>query len=588
MKKLVKLLTLALALLMILSSAAYASGTLEVPRNETLYINGLAWGAPENFNPVTGNPSFPNNGQRVVMFEFLYMYNHLTGEGEPLLADGPIEWVDQYNFTVKVKDAAKWNDGTALTNEDVAYTYNFAKKYTVNWSNNWTYLEKVEAIDGNKVQFTLKSAPYDRIQVPASLATVYILPKHIWEAREKESSDDISKLRAYTDLDTVVSSGPYKPFYHDNTNIIVVRDDSYWGQDASMFGKLPAPKYIAHQIFKDNAAGNLAMQEGMMDVSQQFIANVWEMWEKDPLISTYLPENPYYLAGSMPSLVFNVTKPGLDNAVVRRAIALATDFEAIAQDAMCGMSETLVPSIMLKKYHEKYLNPSEKIDTLRWDTTDLDENRETAKALLDEAGFKDADGDGKREMPDGSKIEWKVECPYGWSDWNASLEIVAQAGQAIGLNLITYFPESTVYDNDRFYGTFDMIMQSPHGDPNPGAPWTGIRNVLYSKDRPPIGEFAGWNQGRYSNPRIDELMDLIAGESDEVKIKAYYTEIEEIYLTDLPTVPLMYRPWLFHTVSEHVWTGFPKLNDGSNIPPQVCVAGAGIRALYNLKLVEAK
>jgi peptide/nickel transport system substrate-binding protein len=31
-------------------------------------------------------------------------------------------------------------------------------------------------------------------------------------------------------------------------------DDKYWGQDASMWGKLPAPKYLAHTIFKDNAA----------------------------------------------------------------------------------------------------------------------------------------------------------------------------------------------------------------------------------------------------------------------------------------------------------------------------------------------
>ena len=59
----------------------------------------------------------------------------------------------------------------------------------------------------------------------------------------------------------------------------------------------------------------------------------------------------------------------------------------------------------------------------------------TMKALLDEAGYVDVDGDGMREMPDGSKIEWKAECPMGWSDWNASLEILCESAKAIGLNI---------------------------------------------------------------------------------------------------------------------------------------------------------
>ena len=56
-----------------------------------------------------------------------------------------------------------------------------------------------------------------------------------------------------------------------------------------------------------------------------------------------------------------------------------------------------------------------------------------------------------------------------------------------------------------------------------------------------------------------------------------YTELNKIYLTDVPTVGLMYRPGLFYTVSEKVWTGFPVQGDGSNIPPQICTDGAGKR-----------
>jgi peptide/nickel transport system substrate-binding protein len=72
----------------------------------------------------------------------------------------------------------------------------------------------------------------------------------------------------------VVYSGPYHKYFADDTKVVYVRDDNYWGQDASMWGKLPAPKYLAHTIFKDNAAGTTALQAGEVDVSQQFNSNV--------------------------------------------------------------------------------------------------------------------------------------------------------------------------------------------------------------------------------------------------------------------------------------------------------------------------
>ena len=48
----------------------------------------------------------------------------------------------------------------------------------------------------------------------------------------------------------------------------------------------------------------------------------------------------------------------------------------------------------------------------------------------------------------------------------------------------------------------------------------------------------------------------------------------------------MYRPDMFYTVNESVWTGYPMQDDGTNIPPADCTDGYGIAALYNLELVE--
>jgi peptide/nickel transport system substrate-binding protein len=94
------------------------------------------------------------------------------------------------------------------------------------------------------------------------------------------------------------------------------------------------------------------------------------------------------------------------------------------------------------------------------------------------------------------------------------------------------------------------------------------------------------NYGHYSNDRIQELLKKIPAETDEAKLKDYYTECVEIYLTDIPSFSLMYRPDKFHAVNESVWTGFPEAGDGLNIPPLDCTDGYGIAALYNLTLVQ--
>ena len=168
---------------------------------------------------------------------------------------------------------------------------------------------------------------------------------------EARDSNDATKIK--TDkMDDLVASGPYKPSIANDQKVVFQRDDNYWGKAASMWGKLPVPKYIAHNIFKDNAAGDTAFKAGEVDVSQQFISDVASMMSGGK-ISTYLPESPYYLAATMPTAYFNIKKPGLDQVAVRKAIALAVDYDQIIKTAMSGYSPsfTEVPRTLM--------NPSE-------------------------------------------------------------------------------------------------------------------------------------------------------------------------------------------------------------------------------------
>ncbi len=232
--------------------------------------------------------------------------------------------------------------------------------------------------------------------VAAYLSTNYVIQKAWTETLEERGGGDATKLMA-DPAEDVVYSGPYHKFFTDDTKVVYVRDDNYWGQDASMWGKLPAPKYLAHTIFKDNAAGSVALAEGEVDVSQQFNSNIQVLWENYALpVSTYLPEPPYGIGASLPTAFYNLKSPGLDQSAVRKAIAIAVDYPTIIANAMTNQSATFdqVPrSLMNPTAGEQAMYDHDAVKDLQWAGNDI----EGAKKLLDDAGIVDSDGDGWRE-----------------------------------------------------------------------------------------------------------------------------------------------------------------------------------------------
>lgn len=583
------------------AEAAAPVSAEELPRKETLYYNGFQWGPVVGWNPYSNSN---NNGMaisqsdsaRVTMFETPYLYNMLDGKQYPLLADGDWSWnEDRTEITFKIKPAARWSDGTPVTAEDVAYTWATHVKYeTAIGAANKDYIETIEAVDPQTVVIKAKLDENGRavnpLIVQAYLSSVYVVQKAWTQKLEERSGGDPTKLMA-DPAEDVVYSGPYGKFFADDTKVVLVRNDNYWGQDPSMWGKLPAPKYLAHVIFKDNAAGTTALAAGEVDVSQQFNSNVQDLWEKQNLpISTYLPDPPYHIGASLPTAFFNLKAPGLDQVCIRKAIAIAVDYPAIIANAMTNQSATFeqVPrSLMNPTPFEQALYNREAVAHLQWTGNDI----EGAKKLLDECGVVDTDGDGWREY-NGQKLSYVATCPNGWSDWQAAIEIVAAAGKQIGIDITTNFPEWSVYQtvvtksDTPLPPGYEIFMMWSAGA-GPTQPWGRIRNLLSSEW---IGMPSNWsgNWGQYSNPEVDELLKLIPHETDEAKLKEMYTRLVEIYLTDVPSFTLMYRPQNFHTVNESVWTNFPHEGDGTNppVPPLNLTDGWSIAGLYNLTLVE--
>ena len=132
------------------------------------------------------------------------------------------------------------------------------------------------------------------------------------------------------------------------------------------------------------------------------------------------------------------------------------------------------------------------------------------------------------------------------------------------------YPEWSVYQtvvtksDEPLPEGYDIFMMWSDGA-GPTQPWSRIRNLLSSEY---IGMASNWsgNWGGYSNPDVDALISAIPTTTDEAELVDMYTDLVEIYLTDIPSFTLMYRPQNFHTVNESVWTNFPSMVMVQNRP----------------------
>ena len=568
-------------------------GTL--PRDQTVYWGGLQWGVINNWNPLS---STSNNwiiqqrslGARELMFESPYMYDFMTGDLKPLLADGDYSWnADMTELSYTLNSAAKWNDGTPVTAADVVATWNIQKDLGAPLYNTFSpYIDSVEA-DGDlgvviKAALTEDGKAVNTLRMLDYLVGYYVL-QETWlnavVARNSNATDAMNDR-----AEDIAYSGPYGPYFADDQKIVAVRNDSYWGQDASMWGSLPVPKYICHALYADNNAVATAFENGQIDVSQSFISNVQKLWEDKGLpISTYYDDAPYGVCLTMPTAWYNMNIPVLaENVALRKAIALAVDYDSIIANAMTNQSPSFsaVPrSVMNPTDGEQALYDHDAVKDLQWAGNDI----EGAKALLDEAGIVDSDGDGWREW-NGEKISLNACCPNGWTDWQAAMEIVASAGKNIGVDISTSFPESSIYQTVYIQPDqteYDIFMWSPDSaaPSNPynrcvqfmGMDYVGMQNNN-------MGNF-----GQYVNEEADALIKEIPQTTDEARLKEIYTELTRIYLTEVPSFSLMYRPSVFCTWNESVWTNYPAGDDGRGIPPALLSEGWGVAGLYELELV---
>ncbi len=532
---------LALVFLVAVSNVA---STQSYPRQETIYAGGGLWAPPSNWNPIV--PWACTTGTIGLVYETLFLYDPLKNEFIPWLAEEG-SWVAPDTYRLRLRAGISWTDGTPLTVQDVKFTFELARKFPgIYYSGLWEWLSEIVVVDDLTLEFVFSDPHYHEWQY--NLYQIPILPKHLWEGRSEEEVLSGSNEGG-------IGSGPYVFGPHTSDRQVYIRNEDWWGTE--LLGLKPSPKYIVYLRFVSNNVALGQLLKGELDWSNYFLPGIPRL-VKFYGIHTFYPEPPYMLPANTAFLFLNTKKPPLDNPAFRRAMAFAIDPRKIV-DTVFEKQVTVanpVGFVPIDSWMSVY--PEEVVKEYGFSY-----NPAKAEEILDAAGFVDRDGDGLRETPEGERMHLSIIVPFGWTDWMESIKIIAEQLRDVGIDVEAKFPDFSKYAEDMYNGTFDILLNN-FGSTISATVWT-LYNWLF---QPVVeGPMYSGNFGRYENPKLMELVeDLNRTPWDDVAAaKEVVAKIAEIFLKEMPQIPLWYNGAWFHA-STAVWKNWPSVDNPYAVP----------------------
>lgn len=432
----------------------------------------------------------------------------------PSSANGGLS-ADGKTVTLKLREDIKWSDGEKLTSADFVFTYDMImsdKNVPLSRYPYEDYVASVTAPDDYTVVVTF-SEPF-----AAWLTRIftYILPEHVL-APVFEADGTIDN--AAWNRNPTVTLGPFVLSQWETGSHLAFTANPAWIQP-------PKIEQFFVRIVPDDAAQEASIIAGDTDFGIFLSSDQIEKLEAGGKVKVVAVASGYDEAWFL-NINPETAHPAMLDVNVRKAIALATDRFSIVNDL-------LVASI----------NP---VNVTFWDTTPPYGNLgglepypydpEGAKKLLDDAGWKDSDGDGIRDKEiDGKKVDLVLRYITNQRELRKNVQAVVEQQWklvGIGVELVNY--SSDVYwngfndDGPQAQGLYEVAEYSsvPGGFPDPDS--SGWKCDQIANADNPDGE--NW-QG-YCNPKIDELMDLQAVTLDPAKRAEIFKEIQQIMYDDV-------------------------------------------------------
>ena len=367
---------------------------------------------------------------------------------------------DLTKYTVTIRDDVKFTDGSKLTAKDVAFSYNTAKEFGE--GADLTHMKEAKA-DGDKVVFTLDQPDSTFIN---KLTDVGIVPEATYDNATYGQNP--------------IGSGPYKLAQWDKgQQFILEKNPDYYGEEP-YFNKIT-------NLFLDSDAAFAAVKNGDVDIAEVAVAYAdeeidgyhMEYFDSIDVRGVSLPTtmDEGDVSEDNISIGNNVT----GDPAIRQALAIGIDRQELLDGALNGYGNVSYTGVASQ---------------LPWafDAGYKDGQVDQAKALLEQAGWKDTDGDGIREK-DGQKAAFTVYYKASAVERQAIAVTLAEQAKELGIDITPKGASWDEIDPDKY--SQGVVWGFGSADPYSIEHQYGSDVACVGYDNP----------GNLQDPAVDSLID---------------------------------------------------------------------------------
>ena len=476
----------------------------------TAAVVKIGWaGSPDTLNPGSALLS-----ESYVIMECVYsaLYERQLDNTYTLDLAESVQVSDDFlTYTYKIRSGVKFHDGQPLTAKDVAFSFNFYKNHEdFPYMNGYTtHFASVEAPDDQTVVVQLDQAIPN---IESQIVFLFILPEHIWKTYDNEQAVDFENKE-------MIGSGPFKLVEYRQTEVV------HLAKFADYYRELPKVDEVVFQSFENKDALVQAIKTGQVDMITEMPNTAMDGLTAAENVSVvtgapFAPDITDILINQIdpancPADGECTGHPALRDQKVRLALAHAVNKEDLIKIILLGLGTpglTLIPDSLGIWYDNQI--------------TDYEFDIAKANQILDEAGYKDVNGDGVREMPDGSQsLTFRLNWPSDSTVAPRLAEVVSQSWEQIGIKV-----ELQAVDPDALSSlccpafNYDLIIWGWGSDPDPNF----LLTTMLTDEIP-----TGMNETGYANPDYDALFAQESSTTDQEGRKALIWQMQQMVHEDV-------------------------------------------------------
>ena len=409
-------------------------------------------------------------------------------------------------YTVYLRDGVNWSDGVPFTANDVKFTFDYEQNNVpIAGGIESGIIDNVQVVNSSTVKFILAQPVSTFIY---KLTSFKIIPEHIYE--------NVSDPTSFLDSKAVIGTGPFilDEYNKEHGTYRFVANENFWGPK-------PVVKAVEFIPVSDSL---IAFEQGQIDFTS-ISPDTLDRFKPDSDIR--IVQQPAFWGYQF---YFNMKNcPELNDSRIRQAFAYAIDRDELVEKIARGAGKAGKMGI-LPEDHIWYNS----------DQTKYDYNPDKARALLEEAGWTDTDGDGIRDN-NGEKLSYVLSLASGEVRIG---ELIKERLSEVGIDVQVKALESKSRDANLKSGDFELAISGFGG-------WGQDADYLRTRYCDTGSQSGSVSSGAaifgYHNDTLNDLGTRELQELNDSKRKEIVYNMQTVLANDVPAIPLYY------TTSYDVW-----------------------------------